>query len=86
MQRVTPQLAESLGLDRPRGVVVTSVKPDSAADEAGLQRSDVILEIDRKPIKDRSDYQRAIADVKQGKAILFLIRRGENTIFLALKS
>ena len=86
VQRVTPQLAESLGLDRPRGVVVTSVKPDSAADEAGLQRSDVILEIDRKPIKDRSDYQRAIADVKQGKAILFLIRRGENTIFLALKS
>ena len=65
---------------------MTSVKPDSAADEAGLQRSDVILEIDRKPIKDRSDYQRAIADVKQGKAILFLIRRGENTIFLALKS
>jgi serine protease Do len=66
--------------------VVTSVKPDSAADEAGLQRGDVILEIDRKPIKDLSDYQRAIADVKQGKAILFLIRGGENTIFLALKS
>jgi serine protease Do len=86
VQGVAPQLAESLGLDRPRGVVVTSVKPGSAGDEAGLQRSDVILEIDRKPIKGLSDYRRAIADVKQGKAILFLIRRGENTIFLALKS
>ena len=51
-----------------------------------LQQRQEILEIDRKPIKDLSDYQKAIADVKQGKAILFLIRRGENTIFLALKS
>jgi serine protease Do len=47
VQNVTPEVAESLGLDRAEGVVVSSVAPGSVADEAGLRRSDVILEIDR---------------------------------------
>ncbi|MFQ5849426.1 MAG: DegQ family serine endoprotease [Candidatus Binatia bacterium] len=86
VQKLTPQIAESLGLDRAEGVVVTFVEPGSPGDEAGLQRGDVILEIDRKPIRDLKDYRKAIARIAKGKGILFLVRRGETTIFLALKT
>ncbi|OGQ25039.1 MAG: peptidase [Deltaproteobacteria bacterium RIFCSPHIGHO2_02_FULL_60_17] len=85
VQRLTPQIAESLGLDRAEGVVITAVEPGSPGDDAGLRRSDVILEIDRKPVRNLADYRKVIAESKKGKGILFLVRRGENTLFLALK-
>jgi len=85
VQRVTPQIAESLGLDRPEGVVITAVEAGSPGDEAGLRRGDVILEVDRKPIRSVADYRKAIGETKKGKGILFLVRRGESTLFLALK-
>jgi serine protease Do len=84
VQQVTPQLAERLGLARAQGVLITSVESNSPAEEAGLQRRDVIIEIDRKPIHSLSDYRKAIADYPNGKDLLFLVRRGENTMFLAL--
>ncbi len=86
VQRVTPQIADSLGLDRAEGVVITMVEPGSPAEEAGLRRRDVILEIDRKSIRKLSDYQKAITKIKKGKGILLLVRRGETTLFLALKT
>jgi serine protease Do len=85
VQKLTPQMAESLGLDRAEGVVVSAVDPGSAADEAGIRRGDVILEIDRKPIRSLDEYKKAVAGARKGKGVLFLVRRGESTLFLALK-
>jgi serine protease Do len=85
VQNVTPQLADSLGLDLVEGTVIVAVEPGSPADEAGLQRGDVVLEIDRKPIRDAGNYLKAIDETEKGKVILFLVRRGEGTMFLALK-
>jgi serine protease Do len=85
VQRLTPQIAESLGLDKADGVVVTAVEPGSAADEAGIRRGDVIMEIDRKPIKSLDEYKKSVAAIRKGKGVLFLVRRGESTLFLALK-
>jgi serine protease Do len=85
VQRLTPQIAESLGLDKAEGVVVTVVEPGSAADEAGIRRGDVIMEIDRKAIRNLDEYKKAVAAARKGKGILFLVRRGESTLFLALK-
>jgi serine protease Do len=66
-------------------VVVSAVEPGSAADEAGIRRGDVILEIDRKPIRSVDEYKKSIAGIRKGKGILFLVRRGDSTLFLALK-
>ena len=85
VQQVTPQIAESLGLERAEGVVISAVEPGSPADEAGLRRGDVVLEVDRKPVRKLADYKKALAEVKKGKGVLFLVRRGESTLFLALK-
>jgi serine protease Do len=85
VQKMTPELAESLNLDKAQGVVITSVEPGSAADEAGLQKGDVIVEVDRKPVRDVGDFRKALANVKKDQRILFLVRREGNSLFLALK-
>jgi serine protease Do len=86
VQNVTPQIAHKLGLDREEGVVVTSVRPGSAADEAGLRRRDVILEMDRKPIENLSDFQTVVRNIKKDEVILVLVNRGETTLFLTLRA
>ena len=85
VQRVTPQMAESLGLEKADGVVVTVVEPGIAADEAGIRRGDIIMEIDRKPIRNIDEYKKSVAAIRKGRGVLFLVRRGEGTLFLALK-
>ncbi|HEX9264213.1 MAG TPA: DegQ family serine endoprotease [Candidatus Binatia bacterium] len=85
VQRLTPQMAESLGLEKSEGVVVTAVEAGSAADEAGIRRGDIILEVDRKAIRNLDEYKKSIASVRKGRGVLFLVRRGDNTLFLALK-
>ena len=84
VHKVTPDIAESLGIKRAEGVVITSVEPGSAAEEAGLEQGDIIIEVNRKRIHDLSEYKTAVA-AQKGKRILFLVRRGENTMFLTLK-
>ncbi len=86
VQTLTPEIAESLGVDAADGgVVVAGVEPGSVADEAGLQRGDIILEVNRSAVANDADFGRAIAKAKGKKSILFLVRRGDNTIFVALK-
>jgi serine protease Do len=86
VQTLTAELAENLGLDRDvKGVVVTQVEPGGPAGEAGLRRGDVILEVNRQPVKDVDAYKKAIKAIGKGKSVLFLVRRGDNTIFLAVK-
>jgi serine protease Do len=86
VQTLTPELAENLGLDRStKGVVVTQVDPGGPAADAGLRRGDVILEVNRQPVKDVDAYRKALKAVGKGKSVLFLVRRGDNTIFLAVK-
>jgi len=86
VQTITPELSENLNLEKTlKGVVVTQVDPGGPAAEAGLRRGDVILEVNRKPVKNSAAYQKAVRETGKGKSLLFLVRRGDNTIFLALK-
>jgi hypothetical protein len=45
----------------------------------------VIAEINRRPVRNRADYERALEKIEKGKSVLFLVRRGEGSLFLALK-
>lgn len=86
VQDLTPQLAESLGIEANSGVVITMVQPQSAAAEVGLRRGDVILEINRKRIANASEFQQIVNQAKAGENLLLLLRRGGNNLFLALKA
>jgi serine protease Do len=66
-------------------LVVTDVEPGSAADEAGLREGDVITQVNRRPVKTLADYNREMARSQKDKSVLLLVRRGEGSLFLALK-
>ena len=82
---LSPDLAKELGIEVPSGVVISSVQPGSRADEAGLRPRDVILEVNRATVKDVDSYQSAIKTGAKGKIVLLLVKRGDNTIYVALK-
>ncbi len=67
------------------GVVVTAVETGSPAEQAGVRVGDVILEIDRKRIGGLKDFRQTVGELRKGSGILFLIRREDTTIFLALR-
>ncbi len=52
VQDLSEELRAALEVDHRGGAVITEVAPDGAADEAGLQAGDVILELDRRPVRD----------------------------------
>jgi len=66
IQDVNAQLAESFGLDRPRGALVSSVEKDGPAAKAGLQPGDVILAVNGKNIERFGELSGAIAAMKPG--------------------
>ncbi len=77
IQEVNQALAESFGLDSPRGALVSSVEPGSPADRAGLKTGDVILSMDGWPISRIGDLTARVAARKPGdQATLGLWRTG----------
>ena len=85
VQDITPDLAENLGLKSSNGVIVSDVEIGGPAEEGGLTRGDVILEINRETIKDTDDFHRVVSAVKSGDVILFLLQRNGATTFQTVK-
>ena len=84
VQDITEELAESLKLQGVEGVLVSDVVAGNPASEAGIRRGDVISEMNRSPVKNIGDYQNLLASVKKGSSVLFLIKRGGTTIYIAV--
>ena len=80
---INPELAAQLGIEDTRGVVVSEVQPGSPAEEAGLQRGDIIEEVDREEVES----VRQLSDLlkKSGDSVLVLIRRGDATLYIPMK-
>ena len=85
VQDITEELAQSLKLESMEGVLVSDVTAGNAAAEAGIRRGDVISEMNRSIVKDMRDYQNLMASVQKGSSVLFLVKRGGSTIYIAVK-
>jgi serine protease Do len=85
VQNITPEIARQLKLpSATTGVVVTEVEPSSAAEAAGLQRGDVIQEVNRKPVHDVSQFRQAMSG-SSNQSVLLLVNRGGTTHFLIVQ-
>ena len=62
IQDVTPELAESFNLPDDRGALIANVVPGGPADQAGIKRGDVVLQVDQTEIKDSIDLPKLMAD------------------------
>jgi serine protease Do len=80
---ITPDLARQLNLKSPEGVIVARVEEGSAAGEAGVQRGDVIREINRQKVRSMADYERLTKDVKDGDRLTVLLQRGQMSLYVA---
>jgi serine protease Do len=67
VQQVTPALADSFGLGKARGALVSNVEPNAPAAKAGLQTGDVIVAFNGKPIAESGELPTIVADVKPGE-------------------
>jgi len=77
IQELTLELAESFGLSKPNGALVSSVEKNAPADKAGIEASDVILKFGGKPVDSSNDLPRIVAATKPGsKVVVELWRKG----------
>ncbi|MFT5721775.1 MAG: serine protease Do [Motiliproteus sp.] len=79
IQEVNLDLAESFGLDRPKGALVAKVLPGSPADAAGLQEGDIIISFNAEAIERSAELPQLVGRVVPGKSVkLELVRNGLN--------
>ena len=79
IQEVTPAIAKAMHLDGPKGALVSQVMPDSAAQKAGVQTGDVIVEVNGTPIRESNQLRMAISMMNPAQAVkLKVFRNGQN--------
>jgi serine protease Do len=85
LQPVTPQITQQLNLkDAPDGLVVTNVQPGSPADDSGIERGDIILQVNRQSVRTVDEVQTAIGKSK-GNSVLLLISRNGQSFFVSVR-
>ena len=76
-QDVTPSIAKAIGQSEPRGVLVGDVSPNSPAQASGLQRGDIILEVNGKPVANANELRMSISMMQPAAAVkLSVVRNG----------
>jgi len=80
VQTVTPELADSFGLDQKKGALVAGVEENSPAGRAGIKKGDIIVTFDGKPIKEMSDLPLTVAQTPVGENVEVKILRNGKTL------
>ncbi len=84
VESISSAAAQSLGLQSTLGVVIIDVAPGSRADWAGLQKDDVIREINRQPVKSVEDWNAMVQNMDNKAVLMFTIIRNGRTYFVTL--
>ncbi len=66
------------------GVVITGVEPGGQAEAAGLQRGDVIQEVNHETVKTLEDYQKVVQKIQKDELAVLLVNRQGNSLFVAV--
>ena len=86
VKSLTEIIAKKFGLKTDKGVVITAIEKNSPADKGDLQIGDLIKEVDKKEIKEKDDFEKAMstADLKEG--VLFVVERAGSNFFVVISS
>ena len=84
IQEVTRELADSFGLPKAAGALISGVEKAGPAEKAGVRASDVILKFDGKPIASSADLPRIVAATKPGNKVVVQLWRKGSTLEVSL--
>ena len=84
VEPVTPAIARELGLKEAKGLVVKRVEEGSPAATAGIRPGDVILEVDRRPVKDVATLKELAEKIGKGAPVVMLLQRKDATMYVAV--
>ncbi|WP_420431625.1 Do family serine endopeptidase [Hyphobacterium sp.] len=82
IQNVNEDIAESLGLDAPRGAIVSSIVAGGPAERAGFRRGDVITEVNGDPVSTSAELTRRVGNFGAGEDVRFTVIRDDDDIVL----
>ena len=85
IQAVTQDIADSLGLDKARGALISSVTPDGPAAKAGIQPGDVIISFDSKEVPEMRRLPLMVAETEVDKTVNVTVFRKNERIELKVK-
>ena len=84
LRNLTPELQQRYGVRARGGAIVARVTPGSPADEAGLAPGDVVVEVDRRPVRSAAEVGQALR-APGAAGHLLRVQRGDVAIFVMLK-
>ncbi len=82
VQQLTPGLAQQLGYEGDKGVVVTDVQEGGPAAMAGLKEGDLIVEADHQAISSPADLRRTMDNSKSQNSMLLRVKRDKQTVYI----
>jgi len=85
VQDLTGELAEQFGYQEGQGVLVAEVEPGSPAARVGIRPGHLIEEVNRKRVHNMDEFVRALAQSKRTKRVLFRVRDGEFSRYVAIR-
>jgi serine protease Do len=86
VRELNEELAARYGIKATeRGVLVVRVRSGSTAEDMGVREGDIVLEVNRKPVTSLKSYERAVSGLAKDQAVLLLLKRKGQTIYLTLR-
>jgi serine protease Do len=78
IQQVSDEIAETMGMDKPRGALIAGMTDGGPAAKAGVQNGDVVLAFDGRQVADNRALPRMVADAQIGKTVnMEVLRKGQ---------
>ncbi|MDH3378067.1 MAG: DegQ family serine endoprotease [Gammaproteobacteria bacterium] len=84
VQTLTPQLAEQFNTQAGKGVVVTAVRTGSVAAQAGIGPGAIIVQVNRKPVENASEFKQAVNASRDDRRVLLLISQDGRQHYVVL--
>ena len=85
LKDLNPEIARELGVEADRGVLIVEVQPGSPADRAGIQQRDIILEVNRQPVKSVKEVKEEVAKANGSGSLLLLVQSEQGSRYVVLK-
>ncbi len=85
VQDVTPEIAESFGLEKPKGALIAGVLRGGPADRAGIRPGDILVHVGDKPVGDSSSLLNLISALKPGESAQLRLLRERTEMHLSVR-